>query len=105
AWAAEVRREYTGLPLEAEDRAVDVRFLEEDAGVVGEIARREIIGAIDDDVVRADDIESVLAGDAGVMDDDFDVGIELVDCFLRRFCFRTADVFGGVKDLALEVGE
>ena len=68
---AQMRREHAGLAFEAENGAVDVRLLEQHAGVVGEIARREIVRAVHDDVVWADDFERVFAGDAGVVDDDF----------------------------------
>src|SRR5688572_25952585 len=50
------------------------------------------------------DIEGVLAGDAGVVDDHFNVRIELVDRFPGGFGFGAADIGGGVQDLALEIG-
>jgi len=40
------------LTVEAEDRAIDVRLLEEDADVVRTIACGKIIRAVDDDVIR-----------------------------------------------------
>ena len=51
--------EDAGLPLEAEDRSVDVGLSEQDAGVVDEIARREVVGPVGDDVVVLDDVEGV----------------------------------------------
>src|SRR5882724_11529313 len=48
-----------GLPFESEDRAVDVGLSQEDAGIVDEIARGKIVGAIDDDVEVFEKFESV----------------------------------------------
>ena len=81
---AQVRREHAGLAFEAEDGAVHVRLLQQHAGVVGEVARGEVVGAVHDDVVGADDVEGVLAGEPGVVQDDLDVRIEAVDGFPRR---------------------
>src|SRR5690606_26793564 len=47
---AALRREDAGLPLEAEDAAVGVRLAEQHAGVVDQVARREVVGAVEDDV-------------------------------------------------------
>ena len=53
--------EHGDLSLEAEDRSVHIRFAEQNARVVDEIARREIVGAIDDDVVVFEEFERVAA--------------------------------------------
>ena len=50
---AALRREDRGLALEAEDRGVDVGLAEQHAGVVDEVARREVVRAVGDDVVVA----------------------------------------------------
>ncbi len=78
---AQVRGEHAGLAFEAEDGAVDVGLLQQHAGVVGEVARGEVVGAVHHDVVGADDLEGVLAGQAGVMQHDLDVRVEAVDGF------------------------
>ena len=61
---AALRVEDAHLALEAVDRPVDVGFAEKDGRVVDEIAGREIVGAVDDDVVSAHDVEGVLGGQA-----------------------------------------
>ncbi len=38
---------------------MDVRLAEYDAGVVDEIAGGDVVGAVDDDVVRCDEVERV----------------------------------------------
>ncbi len=53
-----------GLPFKAKDRAVNIRLIQQNASVVDEIARGEIIGAVDDDVVFAEQIQRVRAGQA-----------------------------------------
>ena len=55
--------EHRGLPFEAENRAVDVRLVQQHAGVVHQIAGGEVVGAVDDDVVILEDLERVLAGE------------------------------------------
>ena len=57
------RREHRRLPLEAEHRAVDVRLPEQHARVVRQVARGEVVGAVDDEVVAADDLERVRRGE------------------------------------------
>ena len=49
-----------GLALELVDGAVDERLAEDLRGVVHEVAHREVVGAVDHDVVRLDDLERVL---------------------------------------------
>ena len=53
------RREHRRLAFEAEDAAVDVRLPQQHAGVVDEVARGEVVGAVEDDVVVAEDVERV----------------------------------------------
>ena len=50
------------LSLEAKDAAVHIGLAQQDAGVIDEIRRREVVGAIDDDVVPTEDVERVLRG-------------------------------------------
>ena len=47
------RPPHRDLAVEAQDRAPDVRLAEHDAGVVDEVAGREVVGAVDDEVVAA----------------------------------------------------
>ena len=54
-------REDAGLAFEAEDRAVDVRLAGEHAGVVDQVAGGEVVGAVDDDVEVAEELERVFA--------------------------------------------
>ena len=52
----EGRREHRGLAVEAVDRAPDVGDLQEVRRVVDHVARREVVGAVDDQVVALEDL-------------------------------------------------
>ena len=91
--------------LEAEDAAVDVRLAEQHARVVHEIARRKVVRAVDDDVVRAEEIERVGRGERDLVRHDRDLGVDRVQPIPRRRELRAADVRRAVQDLALQVAE
>src|SRR6185369_14420510 len=101
---ADMRGEDAGLTFKTKDGAVNIRLFEQHAGIVGQVARREIVRSINNDVVVLDDLDRVFAREARVMKDDVDPGVDAVDGFLRRLRFGPADVGVGVKDLALEIG-
>ena len=63
--------EHRDLALEAEDRAVHDRDAAPHGGVVHEVARREVVGAVDDDVPAvAEDAVDVLRGEPLLERDD-----------------------------------
>ena len=97
--------EHGHLALEAVDRAVDERDVVPDRRVVQQVARREVVGAVDDHVpALAEDAVDVLRGDPLVVGDDLDVGIERLERALRGGDLRLPEPVGGVDDLALQVG-
>ena len=57
--------EHAGLPFEAENRTVDIRLAGKHAGVIHQIARRKVVGAVGDDVELAKQFERVFAARAG----------------------------------------
>src|SRR5690242_8835938 len=91
------------LSLETEDRPVDVGLAQQYARVVREIARREVIGAVDDDVVVANDVERVLGGETRLVGLDVDVRIHVANTLSRRLELGTADVFRAMQHLPLQV--
>lgn len=101
--AAEI--EDAGLAFEALDRAVDEWAVGEHAGVVDEIARGKIVGAVEDDVVRGDEGEGVGAREAGDDGRDGEKRIEREQAAGGGGGFGQAGVGGGVEDLPLEVGD
>ena len=97
------RAEDRGLSFESEDRTVNVRFAEQDAGIVGEIAGGEVVGAIDHDVVLANDVERIGCREPRFVQLGPDVRIDVRDAVAGRSEFGTADVLGAMEDLALQV--
>ena len=73
------------------------------AGVVDQIARREVVGAVDDVVVLPDDLHRVLGRQRRFVRHDFDVRVVGVDRLLRRYDLRLPDVVVLVEDLPLQV--
>ena len=69
------RWEHRHLPFKAEDAAVDVGLAEEDAGIVDQIARREVVGAVDNQVIRREQAQCVGRGQRLVAEIDLHVGI------------------------------
>ncbi len=105
AGAAQARGEHAGLALETEDRAIDIGLAQEHAGIVGQVACGEIVGAIHDDVVGPNQVEGILARQAGVVQAHLDVRVEPLEGVPGRVGLGPADVAGAVDDLALEVGK
>src|SRR5436189_571711 len=98
------RHEDRGLALELVDRAVDERLAHELRRIVDEVTDREVVRAVDDDVVALEDLEHVRREKQRLVADHPDRGVdrsEVLDC---RIDLRAADVGGGVEDLALQVG-
>ena len=105
AGAAQVRGQDAGLAFEAEDGAIDVGFLEQHAGIVGQVAGREIVTAIGHEVVGSNEFEGILAGQARGVQDDFHVRIDAGESVPSGFGLGPADVRGAMKDLALKIRE
>ena len=72
-------------------------------GVVDEVAGREVVGAVDHDVVAREDLEHVRARQPRAMLVDLDVGVEPRERLLGAIDLRLAEAIGAVKDLALQV--
>ena len=64
---------------------------------------REVVGAVDDDVVAVDDVEDVVGAEADVVRDDVDVGVQRGERLLRGVDLAVADALEVVQDLALQV--
>ncbi len=95
------------LALEADDARMYEWLLLEDAGVVDQELRGEVVGAVDDEVVVlvADDIADVLRGHHLVVGVDLDVGVHRRDGLLARLDLGLADILRLMDDLALQVRE
>src|SRR5208282_1438628 len=91
------------LTLEPENRTINVRFLEQDAGVVDEIARWEVVCAIDDNIVVFEQFEGIFAGQARFVAVDLDVGIQIVEALGSCFDLWPSDVSGAEQNLPLQI--
>ncbi len=100
----EGRPEDAGLAVEAVDRAPDVGLVQEVRRVVDHVARREVVGAVDDQVVVLEDLEHVVVLEALVVHDHVDQRVGLGDRLACRLGLRLADVGLAVDHLALQVG-
>ena len=92
------------LALEAVDRPVDDRDPVPDRRVVDEVARREVVGAVDDHVpALVEDRVDVLGREPLVVGDDVHVRVEAVDALAGRLDLRAPERLGRVQHLALQV--
>ena len=82
--------EHRRLALEAKDRAIDIRLAEHHAGVVGQVAGREIIGAVHDHIVGPHQLEGILRRDLLLVGCDLDMRVQIAQASLAptRSCGR-----------------
>ena len=101
---ARARLEHGHLALKAEDRSVDEWDPVPHGGVIDEVARGEVVRAVDDYVpALAEDALDVLRRQPLREDSHRDVGVERLDRALGRLRLALADAVRRVDDLALEV--
>src|SRR5205085_10953658 len=72
---SETRRENARLALETKNRAIDIWLAREDTNVVRKIAGREIIRAVNHNVVVRDDLDRVRARQTCLVEHDLDIRI------------------------------
>src|SRR5439155_2827592 len=94
-----------GLSLELPDRAIDERLVEHDGRVVGEVARREVVAAVHDDVERLEDAERVLGREPLAELDYLDVRVERLERHAGGLGLRHPDAVVRVENLTLQVRE
>ena len=93
-----------GLPFKAKNRAIHIGLVQQHTGVIDQIARGEIIRAVDNDVVFAEQIESIRAGQARLVGVDANRRIHASQAFFGGLNFGPPDVARGKCDLPLEIG-
>ncbi len=91
------------LPLEAEDRAVDVRLAQQHAGVVDQVAGGEVVRAVDDHVVVPEQLQGVRGVEPRLVGDDLDVRVEVAQALGGGLDLRPAHGGAAEEDLAVEV--
>src|SRR5213594_1134992 len=97
------RVEDARLAFEAEDRSIDVRLVQENGRIVHEVAGREVVRPIDDDVVVFQNAQRVVRRETRLVRLHVDVRVDLGDPFFRDLDLLAADVFRPVEHLTLQV--
>lgn len=92
-----------GLAVEAVDRAPHVRLVQQHAGVVDQVTGGEVVRAVDDEVVLAEDLHHVLGFEPLFVKDHVDVRVDAQHAVAGGFGLGPADVRLAVDDLALQV--
>ena len=99
------RREHRRLPLEARDAAVGIGPARQHAGIVDEIPRRKVVGAVDDDVVGRYELERVPLTEPHGVRFYPRVRVDLAQAIRGRVELRAPDVRRPVNDLALQIAD
>src|SRR6516225_2063334 len=99
------REEYRRLSIKAKYAAVHIRFLQQNAGVVHKVTRGEIVGPIDDNIVRLQDGEGVGRSKFGLEQLDLYIWIDGLQPLPRGLQFGTADIGRSMNDLPLQITE
>ena len=97
--------EHRRLALEPEDAPVDVGLVQQNAGVVHQVAGGEVVGSVDHDVVSGNDVQGVVGRQHGFVGLHPDVGIDIQDLLPGGVQLGTTHVLGAVNDLPLQVAE
>ena len=80
------------------------RDTREQRRVVEEVAGREVVGAVEHDVIAVEDLHHVVGAESHVVGHDVDVGVHGSERLLGRVDLAFADPVHVVQDLALQVG-
>src|SRR5206468_1205707 len=91
------------LAIEAEDAAVHDGLLQEHAGIVDQVAGREVVATVDDQIVVLEDVDDVVPRQAGLIWHDLDIGVQVLQRLLGRVDLRLPDALAVVQDLPLQV--
>src|SRR5690606_1565857 len=91
------------LPLELKDRGVDVGDAEQNAGIVDEIPRREIVGPVSHHVVVLQDIERILTRERCFMSHHLHEWIDILDRVAGGVELLAPNIRRAVNDLAVQI--
>ncbi|MBV6491081.1 MAG: hypothetical protein CNCCGFBP_01613 [Fimbriimonadaceae bacterium] len=93
------------LSLEPEDRPVGVGLVEQHAGVVHQVPRREVVGPVGDHVVGSEYLQRVFARQEGLVQFDLYTWVDRGDLGLGRFEFGSSHIRFAMNHLPLQVRE
>ena len=78
-------------------------LLQQYASVVHQVAGREIVAAVDDQIVILEDVDDVVPRQTRLIGDHLDIGIQVLERLLGGVDFRLPDALAVVQDLPLQV--
>ncbi len=93
------------VTVEWSERCEYQRFFREIARITDEIARCEVVGAIDDDIVVVNQYECIVCADPHLVRLDFYMRVEHRNSTARTLDFRSPDIRRRVNHLPLQVVE
>ncbi len=93
------------LAFEAMDGAVDVRDAAPCGDIAAEVARGEVVSAVEDEIAAVGEVHGVGGAEAVVDDGDAKGGVEGLEAGGGGGGFGLAGIGFGEEDLALEIGE
>ena len=92
------------LPLKTEDAAVNVRFAQQHTGIVGQVARGEIVRAVDNDVVWLEQFQRIIGRQRHFVGVYLDVWVDVQNTVAGAVQLRPPHVLGTMNDLPLQIG-
>ena len=82
---------------------MDDGLLQQHAGIVDEIPGREVVAAVDDQVVVLEDVDDVVPRQARLIGHHLDVGVQVLQRLLGGVDLRLSNALAVVQDLPLQV--
>ena len=95
--------ENTHHSFKAENGTVNNWDAQLHAGVVQQVAAREVVGTVDNDVVASNDVHDVACIEARVVSNHVDIGVHERECLFCTIYFAIANAVEVVQNLALQV--
>jgi len=97
--------EHRRLALKFQDASERVRLPEYHAGVIHQIPRGEVVGAVNDNVEISSDLERILRSQCGVESLHMHERIDIANSVSGGIELRTSDVARSMNDLSLKIGD
>src|SRR5699024_10015370 len=91
------------LPFELENGAVDIRFVEHHAGIIDQVARGEVVGAVSYHIVIPDNFQRIFTGQPRLMPVDGNMRINLLQPLFSDFHLGAAVVGSSKQYLPVQV--
>src|SRR5581483_453483 len=95
--------EHSDLTLKAEDAAMHHRLILKNGSVVEQIARREVVGTVEDHIIISDDAPDIGLVQSLQIGNHVDIGIERLDGLTGGFGLVLTYALGIMQNLALQI--